>query len=178
MREYLTEVLVLDKKPFNETDYLADLYSRELGRVKAKITAGQKTLSKLSPHLEPLSFSLTRLVEKNGFVVADALTENRLSHLRRSPFIFGRALRLLFALREMIFMEEPDPQLWFWLKESLNRGNFSFAPFLKILGYDPTLAECQKCRSRFVGYFFTDAQIFFCGRCASQIPENVLLLEL
>lgn len=178
MREYLTEVLVLDKKAVNETDYLADFYSQELGLIKAKITGGQKILSKLSSHLEPLSFSLTRLAQKNGFVVADALAENRLLRLRRSPFVFGRSLQLLFALREMIFPEEPDPKLWFWLKESLNQGDFSFVSFLKILGYDPKLAECQKCRSRFVKYFLTEDQSFFCGICASQIPQDVLLLEL
>ena len=178
MREYLTEALVLDKTAANETDFIVDLYTKELGRLKAKVTSGQKITSKLSPHLEPLTFSLVRLTEKNGFTVADALTQNRLTHLRRSAVIFAKGLKLLSAIQQLIFPEEIDPKLWFWLKKSLTKGEFFFNQFLKILGYDPKLAECHKCRTKFIKYFLAEDQIFLCRNCGFKIPPNTLLLDL
>ena len=124
MREYLTEALVLDKTAANETDFIVDLYTKELGRVKAKITSGQKITSKLSPHLEPLTFSLVRLTEKNGFVVTDALTKNNLSYFRKHPVSFAKALKLISAIRELIYSEETDPKLWFWLKNLCSKEKF------------------------------------------------------
>lgn len=178
MREYLTEALVLDKTAANETDLIVDLYTKELGRVKAKITSGQKITSKLSPHLEPLTFSLVRLAEKRGFVVTDALTKDNLSHFRKSPVSFAKALKFISAMREFIYSEETDPKLWFWLKKSLTKGDIFYDQFLKILGYDPKLAECHKCRSKFIEYFLAEDQIFFCRSCGFKISQNRLLLEL
>lgn len=172
MREYLTEALILDKTVSNETDLIVDLYTKELGRIKAKVTSGQKIVSKLSPHLEPLTFSLVRLTEKNGFTVADALTQNKIKP-------FSQALRLLASVRELVFFEEIDPKLWFWLKKSLNaKSPIIFSQFLKILGYDPKLAKCQKCHSKFIKYFLATDQIFLCQRCGFKIPPNTLSLCL
>ncbi|MEK7624208.1 MAG: DNA repair protein RecO [Patescibacteria group bacterium] len=178
MREYLTEALVLDKNEINEVDLVVDLYAKELGRIKAKVTSGQKITSKLSPHLEPLTFSLVRLTEKNGFVVTDALTQDYLKHFRVSPIYFGRALKLLSALKELVYSEETDPSLWFWLKKTLARRDFFYNHFLKILGYDPKLAECQKCHSRFIKYFLVEDQTFLCRNCGFKVKGNALLLEL
>lgn len=178
MREYLTEALVLDKNEVNETDLVVDLYTKELGRIKAKVTSGQKITSKLSPHLEPLTFALVRLTEKNGFVVADALTQDYLKHFRVSPVYFAKSLKFLSALKELIYSEEIDPNLWFWLKKTLAKREIFYSQFLKILGYDPKLAECQKCQSRFIKYFLVESQTFFCRNCGFKIPQNTLLLDL
>lgn len=185
MREYLTEALVLDKTASNETDLAVDLYAKELGRVKAKITSGQKITSKLSPHLEPLTFSLVRLTEKKGFVVADALTKDNLSYFRKSPVSFAKALKLIAAMRELIYPEEKDPKLWFWLKKTLpkglsvgRQGEIFYNQFLKILGYDPKLAQCRKCHSKFIKYFLVEDQIFLCRSCGFKIPQSRLLLKL
>ncbi|MEK7574579.1 MAG: DNA repair protein RecO [Patescibacteria group bacterium] len=178
MREYLTEALVLDKNEVNETDLVVDLYTKELGRVKAKVTSGQKITSKLSPHLEPLTFSLVRLTEKNGFVVVDALTQDYLKHFRVSPVYFAKALKLLSALKGLIYSEEIDPKLWFWLKKTLAKKEIFYNYFLKVLGYDPKLAECQKCRSRFIKYFLVEDQIFLCRDCGFKIKDFLQILEL
>lgn len=178
MREYLTEALVLDKYASNETDLTVDLYTKELGRLKAKITSGQKITSKLSPHLEPLAFSLVRLTEKKGFVVVDVLTQNHLNHLRLNPFFFAKAIKLLSSIRELIYSEQIDPKLWFWLKKTLSGKEIFYNQFLKILGYDPKLAQCHKCHSRYIRSFLVRDQIFLCNYCSSKIPRNVLLLDL
>ena len=168
----------MDKNEVNETDLVVDLYTKELGRVKAKVTSGQKITSKLSPHLEPLTFSLVRLTEKNGFVVVDALTQDYLKHFRVSPVYFAKALKLLSALKGLIYSEEIDPKLWFWLKKTLAKKEIFYNYFLKVLGYDPKLAECQKCRSRFIKYFLVEDQIFLCRNCGFKVHGNALLLEL
>jgi len=206
MREYLVEALILNKTPSNEIDFTVDLYTKELGRIKAKITSGRKITSKLSPHLEPLTFSLVRLTEKNGFVVTDALTKNNLSYFRKHPVSFAKALKLISAIRELIYSEETDPKLWFWLKKSLLKGEIFYNQFLKIMGYDPKLAECRKCGLKFINpvrssetasysgnilskeagygtsngvkYFLVEDQIFLCRNCGFKVPQNKLLLEL
>lgn len=178
MREYLTEALVLDKTAANETDFTIDLYTKELGRIKAKAISGQKITSKLSPHLEPLTFSLIRLTKKNGFVITDALTQDYLKHFRASPIYFGKALKFLSVLKELIYSEEIDPKFWFWLKKALARREIFNNQFLKILGYDPKLAECQKCRFQFIKYFLVEDQVFLCRNCGFKVSGNRLLLEL
>ena len=69
MREYSTEGVVLDRVSSREADLRVTLYTRDLGKIIAKVKSGRAITSKLAPHLEPLNFVRLRIIEKNGFQV-------------------------------------------------------------------------------------------------------------
>ena len=127
MREYLTEAVVLNQDYLNDLDVRVDLYTRDFGRLKAKARSLKKTTSKLAGHLEPLTLSRVRLVEKNGLSVTDALTITRFDKSQES-------LRLLGFFRENVLEGEPDLALWQWLKDSLLSGEISYDSLNKQLG--------------------------------------------
>ncbi len=165
MREFFTEALVLDKLESNEYDFIADLFTRDLGRVKARVKSGRKILSKLSPHLEPLTVSEVRLVEKAGLIVADALTVKR----------FNRGFKVLNLLKSLVQSGEADQHLWFAAVQTLTEGEVDLSNILKVLGYDPAFVSCFACQNPKASAFFPEDQSFFCARCSSKIPENKLV---
>ena len=54
-RTYRCEALTLKSAPFDETDLLVTLYSREYGKLRAVAKGARKSTSKLVGHLEPLT---------------------------------------------------------------------------------------------------------------------------
>lgn len=175
MKEYLTDAIILNIKPVNEQDNLVDLYTKDFGRIRARVTSGRKILSKLSPHLDPLNLVKVRLVEKKQFIVADTITLDRFEELRKSRTSLGATLELVNVLRSLLFSSEPDLRLWHWLNLSLKKREFKYGEFLKILGYDAKSARCEICGSGNVSHFSTDDQSFICYRCHTKFPKTRLL---
>ncbi|MDP1706411.1 MAG: DNA repair protein RecO [bacterium] len=175
MKEYITEGIVLGVEPINDYDQLVDLYTKDFGRLKAKVVSGRKILSKLSPHLDPLNFVILRLIQKNNFTVADAITADRLPLIRSSVAKMTAALWLLRVIRQVLFAAAPDRRLWFWLRRSLQTGRISYRQFLKLSGFDPELARCESCESSNVACFVFKDQSFLCERCRSQFSINEVI---
>jgi recombinational DNA repair protein (RecF pathway) len=175
MRECLTEAIVLSVKSGSGQDSVADFYTRELGRIRARVTSGRKILSKLTPHLDVLNLVNLRLVEKRQFIVADVVTKDRFSELRSSSTKLALALNFLRVLRAISYPAEPDPRLWHWLIRSFRSKRFNYREFLKILGYDPAAACCEVCGARQLTHFFLKDQSFLCYRCHTKFPKNKLL---
>jgi len=165
MREYVTEAIVLDKEPSGEGDTKVFLYTQSLGKVVAKAKSARKITSKLAAHLEPLSFIKLRLIEKNGFQVADALKENRLSSSR---------LKILRLINSLVLEGQPDYHLWSLLKTGVN----SPSAFLKILGFDPMLATCATCSRGRPEYFSFLDQGYFCKNCLPRTLDSKIYIGL
>ena len=139
MREYLTDAIVLGQEQALSTgrqagdfDVRLDFYTKDFGRLKAKAKSLRKPTSKLAGHLEPMTLSKIRLIEKNGFLVADALTINRFDLLRSSSRSFEEGLRLLDFFKAVVLDGEPDFNLWQWLK---NSKSFAIACHLRSSRY-------------------------------------------
>lgn len=175
MKEFFTEAIVLGAEAVNEQDRLIDFYTKDFGRLKAKAVSGRKILSKLSPHLEPLNFVFLRLIRKNGFIIADAVTADRLADLRSVPVKLAAALWLLAAMRQILFAAAPDRRLWFWLRRSLQSGRIDYRQFLKLAGFDPVLGRCENCGSARVGCFAFRDQSFLCSPCRSKFSVNEVI---
>lgn len=134
MNEYSTLAIVLGQENLNDADSLIDFYTKDFGRLKVRAISLKKITSKLAAHLEPLTFSNIRLIEKKNLIVVDALTIDRFDALRRSSESFCRALELLAFFKENIFEGEPDLGLWHWLKDSLFQNSISYELLIKRLG--------------------------------------------
>ncbi len=155
MREYVTEAVVLKKEPVREFDARVSLYTKELGKVSAVVTSARKPLSKLSPHLEPLSMVEVRLAEKGGMHLTDALRRGALP---------TSSLPILPLLDAMLAVGERDDRLW----SVIAGGQTGVYEILSVLGFDPAFALCDACGAPSPSTFlFHDAQ-YFCERCLPQ----------
>jgi recombinational DNA repair protein (RecF pathway) len=153
MTEYFTDAIVLDKNPYGEADMRVVLYTREMGRVIAKVTSARKITSKLNGHLEPFMLSKVRLVQKNGIPqLIDALQFGRLPVSQ---------LRSLEIVREITPDWEPDNLLWALLVS----GKADEQSILKVLGFDSQYAACSLCESNDSLAFSTASLNYFCANC-------------
>ena len=165
MKEYFTEAVVLDKEPAGEFDGRVSLYTEILGKIFAKVRSSRKITSKLSPHLEPLNLIQLRIVQKNGFQVADALKFGALSWGN------NQALKLI---NYMVLEGHPDHYLWLLIKN----GQSTPRKILKILGFDPEFSLCSICQGEKPEFFIFHEGIYLCRRCFSGKLNPKEYLEL
>ncbi len=165
MVEYLTQAVVLNYRPQRENDRLVDLYTKDFGRLEAKVIGGRRILSKLAPHLDWFNLVTVRLVEKNQFTVTDVLTKERFGRERRNPGFYPSALKIFSLVRTLIPLAAPDLHLWHFLVTGLKESGGNVGTLLKIFGYDPEHASCDTCRKRPVAAFRAKDQSFFCHDC-------------
>ncbi|MBI2515127.1 DNA repair protein RecO [Candidatus Wolfebacteria bacterium] len=172
MKECLTDAFVLDAEDSGEFDRILYLYTRDLGKIIAKAKSSRKITSKLAGHLEPLSLSKVRLVEKNGTQITDAIL---LRQIENTP----AAVKLFQFIKEMTYEFQTDKKLWLTIKkavEGLKGEKGDYKPLLNILGFSPEFAECGLCKIKKPLFFSPKEQIFFCHSCAFKISPNELIL--
>ncbi len=153
MLEQVTQAIVLDKEFTTDAHVRVHLFTRDAGKIVAKATSARKIASKLGPHLEPLSISTVRFVQKNHLpMLLDALRFDKL------PLISLPNARIV---RELAPEWEPDHELWEMLAA---KKPSSPAAMLALLGYDPTFAACEWCAAP-PDWFSFRTQLFICARC-------------
>ncbi|MBI5733035.1 DNA repair protein RecO [Candidatus Jorgensenbacteria bacterium] len=172
MQEYLTDAIVLRTESRREFDEQVELYTKELGRVSARVIGGRRNLSKLAGHLDPLNLVTIRLVKKGGFTVTDVLTVSRFPRLRENVGVLGYALELSFLIRSTMPKLAPDFHVWYEFLRALKSRWINIKLFLKLLGYDPMHASCESCGKREIVYFTTSDHSFLCNGCRAQFPER------
>ncbi len=160
MLEYVTEAVVLDKIDLAEQDSRVFLFTKDFGKVVAKITSGRKIISKLAAHSEPLNYVTVRIVDKNSPQLIDVLSSKKI--------IPGKtAFKTLYLIKEIAPENQPDPDLWEFLKsmedKQVEEGVFIQA--LKILGFDPMHAKCNNCLKGSPDFFSVKDLAFYCKYC-------------
>lgn len=176
MSEYVTEAIVLGRRE-NGSSYnrFADLYTKELGFVEARVVGGRRIASKLSPHLDFGNLALVRLVHKNQYTVADALTEERFFSGASCVETFERFSRLVVLFRELLPRLVPDVHVWEELVSGLRRGEVNCRMFLSLLGYGAH-AECEHCGGSQSHAFFIPNQNFLCESCSEGAPSRAIVV--
>ncbi len=175
MVEYLTQAVVLGSRPQKENDRLVDLYTKEFGRLEARVIGGRRILSKLAPHLDLFNVVTVRLVEKNSITMTDVLTDERFLKERRRAEFYSSAFRIFSLVKMLTPKAEPDPHLWHFLLKSLRHSEGDAKVFLKIMGYDPAEADCDNCGRRPISVFRAKDQSFFCKDCGFKAGGNELI---
>lgn len=163
MREFVAEALVLGKEPSRELDLRVTFFAKQLGKFTAKAKSARRILSKLSPHLEPGSFVRARFIEKGSLQVIDAL------QVKSSLFSPQDVVCLSAILGE----GDCNDELWEALQDE--RG-MQWQNVLRILGWDPFHARCEKCTKQKPERFDPQSQRFFCVPCASRMNRNEVSL--
>jgi DNA repair protein RecO (recombination protein O) len=152
---------VLSARPYAEADKIAELYTAQLGRVRAIAKGVRKPKSKLASVLELFSeshFSLHKRPAGDLYVLGQAKLSNGYAELKKDlPGI--TALQLLAdILIQAMHDTEPHPEIYSLLKDTLGAlgekpGNpelFLAAfgiKFLEFSGYPIELSSCAECES-------------------------------
>lgn len=160
MLEYVTDAIVLDKVDLKEQDSRVFLFTKDFGKVVAKITSGRKIISKLASHTEPLCLSMVRIVDKNSPQLIDALSYDKIISNRIS-------FKIAALLREISPEYQPDPELWDLLSSLVKRESEEndFVEVLKISGFDPVHARCNNCLRGVPDFFSVKDLVFYCKHC-------------
>lgn len=174
MKEYLTEAIILGVKPRKEHDLVADLYTKDLGRLRAKVASGHRFLSKFSPHLNVLNLVTVRLAKKGGFIITDVLAQSA-PEIKKRIRSYELGLELIFLTKSIVPELNPDLNLWYSLSRAIKEGRVKLGNFLKILGYDSLSARCEICGLKNVTAFSLADQNFLCSDCRVKFPRNKLL---
>jgi len=178
MEEFVTDAVVLDLRASSVPNRTADLFTKSVGRVQARVTSGLKPSSKLSPHLDPLTLTTVRIVQKNRPIVTDAYSKDRFPKTRKSAETLRAGLDTAFLIRSLLPPLVPNPELWHALVRSLKAGNAEFTIFLTLLGYNPLLASCSFCGTSHVKSFYVPDQLFVCGSCRKRAPNKQELVDV
>lgn len=172
MKEYITEAIVLNRDLYKENDLSVDLFTKDLGRLKARVVGGKKPLSKLSPNLDFLNLVTLRLVEKNQFTVADVVTKNFFKNLKSNKIILLKAIQGANLIRALLPLELPDKALWHEFSRMLRGQTLRIPTLLQILGYDPKETACVRCKKNPTRYFLINNQALICNACVTRVSKD------
>ncbi len=171
MIEYSTKGIVLDRNPRGEEDERVLVYTKDLGKIMARVESSKRIVSKLSPHLEVGRFVDARLVRKDSYKLVDALSDR--THFDEE------VLKFLNFVNLMTPYETQDLHLWQGLEYVLQNGLINSAGpdlnakiyrrFLEILGFGAKYARCHNCESGQVSYFDPRDVIFLCSESLKRL---------
>ncbi len=168
----MTEGIVLDKEVVGDYDAKVFLYTRDFGKIQAKVKSLRKITSKLAGHLEPLNIVSVRMLNRDvnfsNFQIVDALKIGQL------PSTTGR-MTALGLIKEIAPEGNMDLALW----DILTRDELSATKILSLLGFDPTFASCQQCGNKKQLNFLIKNLNYFCAPCLSEapIPKKAFVLK-
>jgi recombinational DNA repair protein (RecF pathway) len=157
--EYISEAIVLTIESNGDLDCRAALFTKNFGKITAKVKSAKKITSKLRGHLEPGNLVISRFVLKNSFQLVDVLKQSKLN----------LDFRDLYLLNKILPEMEEEQNLYLKLKNN----DFNWMEILKILGWNPKEAKCFNCGSKNIYAFDIDSQDFFCEKCLLTISKNL-----
>lgn len=174
MYEIVSEAFVLDREDVGESDSRVILFTKDWGRVSAKMTSGRKITSKLAPHLQPLNYVLTRLVAKKDFFdysglhCADAVSLESGKKIKDDPEKLKKILPTIQLLTKLLPRGARENEFWELLRHAAFEGEeFGVNEVFRLLGLDLEYAHCVFCQKKNPRYFQISQEAFFCQPCVS-----------
>ena len=152
---------MLDIMQTGEHDARVTLYTEAAGKLVARAKSLYKPQSKLAAHLQPLTISHVRLVEKKGMQIVDALTLRRYGDVDKSAPATVELLATLKLLAELTTAHQPDRELW----GLVAGGKLVSSSLLRVLGFDPEHARCDRCSSAEPSHFLLHDTVYLCRDC-------------
>lgn len=152
-----TEAIVLSTSDYGESDRLITFYTRKGGKVKGIAKGARRSRKRFANVFEPGSLVELTYKERRTLVWIEAckLLEPYLE-LRMEIERWGYAALVSEVMMEMVPEGEPQEELFFLLKETLDRLSeekdplnvvlLFFIRFLDLNGYLPALDKCHVCK--------------------------------
>jgi len=156
-RTYQTPAIVIKKTKLGEADRILTLYTPELGKIQGVAKAVRKPRSKLSGHLELLTYSQVTMAHgRNIDTIIGSQTLNAFLSIKNDLDMLSCALYVIELVNQFTAEETGDPQLFALLLSTLERlsqpidrelllRHFELH-LLRQAGYRPELEKCIQCR--------------------------------
>lgn len=165
---FKTQGIILKAKDYKETDRIYTIYTKDYGKQILRAQAARRINSKLAGHLEPLSQAQLFIAEAKGLKkIAGAQTIRNYQHIKQDLIKLNEVLYCLDAFDALIADNEKDQKLYELLEDFLqwsenNKINLltikSFVlKLLKILGYQPVVAEYSKNSAKIVFFLLQES---------------------
>jgi len=157
-RTYQTPAIVIKKTKLGEADRILTLYTPGLGKIQGVAKAVRKPKSKLSGHLEMLSYSQVTLARgKNIDTIIGSQTLDAFLAIKNDLDLLSCALYMAEMVSQFTPAETEDPSLFELLLKTLEQlpratdRNLLLRHFelhlLRQVGYRPELDKCVLCRN-------------------------------
>jgi recombinational DNA repair protein (RecF pathway) len=166
MYEQSSSAFVLGKENVSEHDSLVSLYSKDLGKVLARVTSGAKLHSKLMPHLQVGNKVAVRLVERKLLRVADAISFPSSG----AKGDLKKRILALSLLSQLSVDNGPEGDVWHYLEKE----DWSTIKLLKMLGLYADGAKCFLCKKGEADYFSVADSGFYCAKCSVGGKSNLM----
>jgi len=177
VRTYNTKGVVLRRSDHRDNDRLFVIYTESYGKLEVVARGTKKILSKLNPHLEPLTQVNLMVAKGKGYdKLANAIAINQFINLKNvsDPIIMAATSYMAEVTEKFIQTKYPEPLIYSKLVESLNAmdrlalgevkreevlmiAHGYVLKLLDILGYRPDLGRCVECTK---GMLFPKRQVF------------------
>ena len=156
-RNYQTEAIIIKKTKLGEADRILTLYTPHLGKIQAVAKGVRRPRSKLSGHLELLTYSLVSLARgKNLDTITGSQTINSFLPLKSDLELISYALYITELVNQFTADYIENYPLFCLLLETigqLNQGGnnelvlrYFEIHLLNEVGYQPQLQQCVLCR--------------------------------
>jgi len=183
-----SEALLLRKFPYRDSDYIVNLFTKDLGKISGIARNAKNSLKRFGARLEPfVHFQVSYKVTGREFIsIQDIETIQIFPEFTKNIELFSLGNLILDTTDVLIPKESPNPELFDTLIDSLARLNSgeSFLPIvlqyqlqaLSISGYEPNLYSCAKCGEPIDGdsYFSVNGGGAVCFKCAGEKKNGLI----
>jgi DNA repair protein RecO (recombination protein O) len=184
-RSYQTPAIIIKKTKLGEADRILTLYTPELGKIQGVAKAVRRPKSKLSGHLELLTYSQVTLARgKNIDTIIGSQTINTFLSIKNDLDMISDACYVIEMVQQFTAEESADPWIFELLLNTLERLSLSHQRslllryfelhLLKQCGYHPELEKCVLCRKPLeaaANTFSPSAGGVMCPSCQRQSPH-------
>ena len=188
-RNYQTEAIIIKKTKLGEADRILTLYTPHLGKIQAVAKGVRRPKSKLSGHLELLTYSLVSLARgRNLDTITGSQTINSFLPLKSNLELTSYALYITEMVNQFTADHIEDYPLFGLLLEtmeqlSLGSNNELVLRYFELhlferAGYRPRLQQCVLCRRPLkpnTNYFCPSAGGMLCPSCNKDQPFSYAL---
>jgi len=179
-----TEGLILKKEERGEADLLFTIYTKDFGKLEVLGKAVRKIASKLRPSAEVFYLSEIEFIQgKSQKTLTDAILIDKFSEVKKELKKTRIASKIAEVLDSLIRGQEPDEKIWQLLTETFQKLKtelplivyyYFFWNFIVILGYQPELYHCIRCRKKIIAgknYFLPREGGITCDSCGPAFPD-------
>ena len=185
-REYQTDAIIIKKIKLAEADRILTLYTTNFGKVEAVAKGVRRPNSKMSGHLELLTFSQVRLARgRNLDTIIGAQTIDSMMALKNDLWLTSYGLYACELINQFTVSHNANPPLFQLFLETLRYiasatntelalRYFELHLFDKS-GYRPQLQECVNCKNELkpeINSFCSHSGGILCPTCAPDYTNH------
>ena len=188
-RNYQTEAIITKKTKLGEADRILTLYTPHLGKIQAVAKGVRRPRSKLSGHLELLTYSLVSLARgRNLDTITGSQTINSFLPLKSDLELTSYALYVTELVNQFTADHIENHPLFSLLIETMEQlsqgGNnelilrYFELHLLERVGYRPRLQQCVLCHLPLkptANSFYPSAGGMLCPSCSQDQPFSYTL---